>query len=541
MTITSVDSYGNIEGKASFSPSDKADKKYGLYGSYYFNGELDIDTNDIYIDGYEWIRFPGTEGDGFNYHFPELWGTIDFNNNSINGKSSNGIWTISATDADSIISEFELGTDNNSYPHYIPTNPISGFYKVKNYSLDETYKQYMINAIVDKGLNVTEEKLNEVLNRKWESACTGVAATIALIYNGDLKLTDISNDVDNYYSMKYPNKNKKLLNVINMYQIAIDYFEIGKQDIAKLQSMGAYIDSNADLTGAKYKKAKKEFLKKVVECAQSDDIYCLSSSAAKHTILVIDANYNKSNSEYIIRLYDENSVDKNTPKGFFTEMIVSDDFSSYDIEKGYDYEKDFEHHFLSNDALSLWKPINILVEGEKHSLIKEIKTSKITLSKTSYTYTGKAKKPAVTVKYDKTTLKKGTDYTVSYKNNKAVGKATVTIKGKGGYTGTVTKTFKINPKKTTVKKLTSPKTKQLKVTYKKVSGATGYQVTYSTSKKSTKATTKTVTVKGAGKLSKTVKSLKKGKTYYVKVRSYKTVSGKKYYSSYTAAKKIKVK
>ncbi|MBR1749647.1 MAG: hypothetical protein IJ740_02015 [Ruminococcus sp.] len=166
---------------------------------------------------------------------------------------------------------------------------------------------------------------------------------------------------------------------------------------------------------------------------------------------------------------------------------------------------------------------------------------KATLSKTSYTYSGKAKKPAVTVKNGKTTLKKGTDYTVTYKNNTKIGKATVTIKGKGSYTGTITKTFKINPKNTTVKKLTSPKTKQLKVTYKKVSGVTGYQVTYSTSKKFTKSTTKTATIKGVSKLSKTVKSLKKGKTYYVKVRTYKTVSGTKYYSAYTAVKKIKTK
>ena len=64
---------------------------------------------------------------------------------------------------------------------------------------------------------------------------------------------------------------------------------------------------------------------------------------------------------------------------------------------------------------------------------------------------------------------------------------------------------------------------------------------YSTSKKFTKKTTKTVTVKGAGKTSKTIKMLKKGKTYYVKVRSYKTVNGVKYYGAYSAVKKVKIK
>ena len=110
------------------------------------------------------------------------------------------------------------------------------------------------------------------------------------------------------------------------------------------------------------------------------------------------------------------------------------------------------------------------------------------------TYTGKAITQNPIVKLGSKTLKKGTDYTITFKDNKAVGTATVTIKGKGNYKGTVSKTFKINPKKTTLKSVTSPKTKQMKVTWTKVSGATGYQITYAassdfkTGKKNVKAT-----------------------------------------------------
>ena len=154
------------------------------------------------------------------------------------------------------------------------------------------------------------------------------------------------------------------------------------------------------------------------------------------------------------------------------------------------------------------------------------------------TYTGKAIKQTPVVKLSGKALKSGTDYTVSYKNNKAVGTATVTITGKGAYTGTAKATFKILPKKTTLKTAKSPKTKQLKVTYSKVAGVTGYQVTYSTSSKFTKATTKSVNVKGT---SKTISKLTKGKTYYVKVRTYKTVGKTKFYSGYSAVKKVKVK
>ncbi|MBQ6844949.1 MAG: leucine-rich repeat protein, partial [Agathobacter sp.] len=76
-----------------------------------------------------------------------------------------------------------------------------------------------------------------------------------------------------------------------------------------------------------------------------------------------------------------------------------------------------------------------------------INEAKVTLSKSSYTYDGKNKKPSVTIKLGDKTLVKDTDYTVNYKNNKNIGKATVTIKGKGNYTGTLTKTFTINAKK----------------------------------------------------------------------------------------------
>ena len=64
-----------------------------------------------------------------------------------------------------------------------------------------------------------------------------------------------------------------------------------------------------------------------------------------------------------------------------------------------------------------------------------------------YTYTGKAVKPGVVVYSNDTKLKKDTDYTVSYKNNKNAGTATVTVTGAGKYTGTLSKTFKINPVK----------------------------------------------------------------------------------------------
>lgn len=76
---------------------------------------------------------------------------------------------------------------------------------------------------------------------------------------------------------------------------------------------------------------------------------------------------------------------------------------------------------------------------------KSIKNCKFSVSQAFVEYTGKALKPSVKVKYGSKTLKKGTDYTVSYSNNKKVGDAAIVIKGKGSYSGSVKKKFSIIP------------------------------------------------------------------------------------------------
>ena len=81
--------------------------------------------------------------------------------------------------------------------------------------------------------------------------------------------------------------------------------------------------------------------------------------------------------------------------------------------------------------------------------------------------------------------------------------------------------------------------KKVTVTYKKVSGATSYKVTYSTSKKFKKA--KTVTVKSGKTVKKTISKLKSKKTYYVKVCAVKKVSGKSYTGKWSGVKSVKVK
>lgn len=79
------------------------------------------------------------------------------------------------------------------------------------------------------------------------------------------------------------------------------------------------------------------------------------------------------------------------------------------------------------------------------------KVTSVKLSSTNYTYKGIAFTPTVTVKHGNKTLVKNKDYTIKYTNNIKPGKATITITGKGNYSGTIKKTFTIKKSKSSLK------------------------------------------------------------------------------------------
>lgn len=104
---------------------------------------------------------------------------------------------------------------------------------------------------------------------------------------------------------------------------------------------------------------------------------------------------------------------------------------------------------------------------------------------------------------------------------------------------TTKNTETVKPKKTSIKKLSKGK-KKFTVTWAKVSGVKGYQIQYSSDKKF-KKNNKSVTVTKQKTTKATVKKLKTKKKYYVRVRTYKTVNGKKIYSSWSKVKSVKTK
>lgn len=151
-------------------------------------------------------------------------------------------------------------------------------------------------------------------------------------------------------------------------------------------------------------------------------------------------------------------------------------------------------------------------------------------------YTGQAITPVPTVTVNGNVLTQDKDYIVSYTNNVNVGTATVIVTGMGDYSGQQAISFKITaPKvaKSKVKKVTVKKNK-LTVKVKKVAGATGYQIYYKAAGQN-KWKVKTIGTKAKT----TLKSLKSGKKYKIKVYALKKVGDTTFKSKVSAVKTTK--
>ena len=218
------------------------------------------------------------------------------------------------------------------------------------------------------------------------------------------------------------------------------------------------------------------------------------------------------------------------------ETLITTD--TYSVELTSELKDNLYDYILDTRDLS---EDNYLYYGKLNFMYKKLPFDSATVSNISdKVYTGSEIKPVPTVKYEGNKLINGLDYTITYKNNKSVGKATVTFTGRGIYEGTLTKTFKINPKGTTLKTPAALKS-ALTVKWNKQSTKmastriTGYQIQLATNSAFTK-NKKEVKVKGYSVLSKKVTKLKAKTKYYIRIRTYKTVNGTTYYSKWSGNK-----
>ena len=222
---------------------------------------------------------------------------------------------------------------------------------------------------------------------------------------------------------------------------------------------------------------------------------------------------------------------------------LSDDFLT--IYESQNSQEEHKHTYVTTVTKATLKKNGSIVKkcsgcGEIASkeVISYPKT--VTLSKTSYTYNGKAQKPSVSVKDASGKKIASSNYKVTYASGcKNVGSYTVKITFRGNYTGTIYQKFMINPKGSTISSL-SARSGAFTVKWKKqFVQTTGYQIQYSV--RSSFKNAKTVTVSSAKTVSRTISRLGKKKKYYVRIRTYKTSGKTKYYSAWSKAKSVKTK
>lgn len=251
--------------------------------------------------------------------------------------------------------------------------------------------------------------------------------------------------------------------------------------LQRLDSAALYAVNFANIKGENKSAADVTRNLDLINTADSDDYsyYSICSSWVSDHPEIIDAKTGK------VTRPEKDTMVKLTVKTYYLASFVEEtDFF-------------FDPGPLGDNAA--YRSVSVIVKGTKQDEVKDSKPAT------------KPSEPATTPSTTQPTTKPSTT-----KNTKTV-----------------------KPKKTSIKKLSKGK-KKFTVTWAKVSGVKGYQIQYSSDKKF-KKNNKSVTVTKQKTTKATVKKLKSKKKYYVRVRTYKTVNGKKIYSSWSKVKSVKTK
>ena len=161
-------------------------------------------------------------------------------------------------------------------------------------------------------------------------------------------------------------------------------------------------------------------------------------------------------------------------------------------------------------------------------------------SKNSYVYSGELRKPSVKVTIRGKNVP-SSGYTVSYKDNKNVGTATITVTGKGeykNYTGTAT--FKITLRAPAFSSVSSPESGQISLEWKKDTQADGYQIQYSEDKSFT-SKVRNVKVENNTTVSALISKVTPGTKYYVRIRAFKKGKSRNTYGPFGTIRTVTVK
>lgn len=343
------------------------------------------------------------------------------------------------------------------------------------------------------------------------------------------------------------------------YQFSVNY-EDSNETYTETQTL-----RNDTIGQAKPAELKKVYRGQVSKAQDEADFY--KFTVPYRTEVFLDYNLYSTDSYYFDRPYykvfDANGKEEGAwSMSYDANRLAYHNVNSFTLDKGTHYLKigaaggsrfgfyDFklyvhEHKFRTKITKAAPGVNGTITEICDCGEVKSTKTiyapKTMTLSKIEYVYNGKAQKPTVKVKDAKGKVMPTSAYTVKWPSGRAkVGTYKVTVKFKGNYKGSLSQTFTIQPKGTKIASLKA-KSKGFQIKLKKqAKETTGYQVQYATVK-SFKSGAKIKTITKNSKVTETYTKLKPRKKYYVRVRTYKQVGGKKYYSEWSPAKVVTTK
>lgn len=226
----------------------------------------------------------------------------------------------------------------------------------------------------------------------------------------------------------------------------------------------------------------------------------------------------------------------------YTGKAIKNNFTIKYQKKKLTSSKDFKAEYINNKNLG--KAIVIITgKGNYKGTVKvtyeilrrSLKTVTCKCEKVKV-YKGKPLHIGLELENNTVEMKENRDYTVTYKNNTEVGKATVILKGRGNYKGSRKLSFSIIPKKPGIKK-TVKNGQKLRLTLSSGKNVTGYYVYVSKSRSFPGSKTQKYIITGD---SFGIQKMEKG-TWYIRVKAYTSKKGKIYSSGYSSVKKVKIK
>ncbi len=263
-------------------------------------------------------------------------------------------------------------------------------------------------------------------------------------------------------------------------------------------------------------------------------IHCKKCAKTEHVTVIPMKNHTAVDDPMIDATCKATGLTKGIHCSICGQIIVA----QKEIEKkAHVYEKTVSKATISKNGLVTVKCRNCGVISSK-TVVYRPKTVKI--SRTSLVYIGRKQTPKITVVGADGKTISSSNYTLRYSTGcTKVGIYKVIIAFKGNYNGSITKIFTIVPKKTKLVSLTPKKGNLIIKWTRQTAQVTGYQIQYAT--KSNFAGAKTITVTKNTIASKTLTKLTSKKKYYVRIRTYKKVSGRKYVSEWSSSKMSVVK